>query len=419
MGEKDIGILGGTFNPIHNAHLRVAEYVCSKYNFDKITNRKNTSSYKWDTSSSNNILPMWVADMDFEVLPEIKQSIINRANIGSYGYTFIPEEFYESFRLWWKKHHDTEIEREWMIYSNGVIATISSIVRRITKEDDNVLMLTPIYNTFYNSILNNKRNVVSCDLIYKDGGFAIDFEQLEALLKDEKTSMMIFCNPHNPIGKIWAKEDIKRVSFLAKKYNVKLLCDEVHCDIAKPGVKYNPILSTASELDNIICCLSAAKTFNISGLQTACVIVPNEELRKYINRGLNNDEVAEPNFFSMDAVIAAFKYGDDYVKELNAYIQKNKEYVYDFFKTNLPDIKTIYGEATYLMWIDFSYMTKNTAKFVKDLETNTGLKLCEGIKYGQAGEGFVRMNVATSFANVKDACKRIKMFVSKGDRPYE
>ncbi len=389
----------------------------NKYNFDKTTDRRNTHSYKWDTHLPENTLPMFVADMDFEVLPEIKNALLKRVNIGSFGYTFIPEEYYLAFQSWWEKRHNIHFEREWMIYSSGVIPAISSIVRRITKEGDNVLMLEPIYNTFYNSILNNKRKAVESKIIYKNGAFAIDFEDLELKMSDPHTELMIFCNPHNPIGKIWNKEEINKVANLALKHNVKILSDEIHCDIVKPGCSYNPFLLAAPQSkDILITCISAAKVFNMSGLQCACVVIPNEALRKYIDRGLNNDEVAEPNFFAIDPVIAAFKYGEEYVDELNQYIQNNKEYVYDFFERNYPKATVIKGEATYLMWVDLGEYIQSSDQFVEELVKETGLLLASGRKYGPDGEGFVRINVGTSLSNVKDGMNRIKSYFDRRNK---
>lgn len=394
--------------------MRLRLVKMNKYNFDKLTDRKGTSSYKWDHSKKDNRLPMFVADMDFEVLPEIKEALTKRVNIGSYGYSMIPEEYFSALISWFKRRHNLDIKREWMIYSNGVIPAVSSIVRRITKPGDNVLTLSPVYNTFYSSILNNGRKLVQSKLIENNGVFSIDFIDLEEKLKDEHTELFIFCNPHNPIGKVWSKEDIRQVSELANKYGVVVLSDEIHCDIVKPGVKYNPYLENCLSLDNVIVTVSAAKAFNLSGLQAAACIIPNEDLRKIIDRGLNNDEVAEPNFFSMDATISALNQGDLYIDELNEYIENNKQYVYDFFEKNLKEGKVIKGEATYLLWIDLRAYMSDSKRFVEELDNETGLLLCPGINYGPNGEGFVRMNIATSLDNVKDGCNRLLSFIKKG-----
>ena len=225
---------------------------------------------------------------------------------------------------------------------------------------------------------------------------------------------MIFCNPHNPIGKIWSKEEINKVADLALKYNVKILSDEIHCDIVKPGCRYNPFLLAAPQSkDILITCISAAKVFNVSGFQCSMVVIPNKELREYIDRGLNNDEVAEPNFFAIDPVIAAFTYGEDYVNEMNVYIQKNKEYLYNFFERNLPKAKVVKGEATYLVWVDLRGYISDSDAFTEELLKATGLLVASGRKYGPDGQGFIRINVGTSLENVKDGLDRLKRFLIK------
>lgn len=388
------------------------------YNFDKIANRKNTNSLKWDVKE--NELPMWVADMDFFVAPFIKKAIQNRVEIGAYGYSLIPEEFYESIRGWYVRRHHIEFQREWMIYSSGVVAAISSMVRRLTKIGDNVIVQAPTYNIFYNSILNNQRVVLSNDLIYKNGAFSIDFADLEKKMRLDNTSLMILCNPHNPIGKIWSKEELERIGVLAKKYHVIVISDEIHCDLIDPGFEYVPFASVNDINKEIsITCIAGSKTFNIAGLQSACLIIHNESLRKNVDRGLNNDEVAEPNFFSMDANIAAFKQGDQWVDDLCAYIYRNKQYLNKFVKENLPKLHVIEGHATYLVFIDISNYSKDSVLFCKKLRETTGLYLSDGTEYGGIGNQFVRINLATSFENVQDACERLKQFLNKNYKEFD
>lgn len=381
------------------------------YNFDKLANRKNTYSLKWDVKEDE--LPMWVADMDFLVAPFIKKAIKKRVEIGAYGYSLIPEEFYESIRCWYFRRHQVEFQREWMIYSSGVVAAISSMVRRLTNVGDNVIVQAPTYNIFYNSILNNKRVVLSNDLIYKNGAFAIDFVDLEKKMSLKNTTLMILCNPHNPIGKIWKKEELEKIGELARKHGVLVISDEIHCDLLDPGYEYVPFASINDvNRDISITCVAGSKTFNIAGLQSACLIIPNEDLRKNVNRGLNNDEVAEPNFFSMDANIAAFSQGDKWVDELCAYIYRNKQYFYSFIKAELPKLYVIEGHATYLVFIDISEYSTDAIAFCHDLREKTGLYLSDGTEYGGIGNRFVRINLATSLDNVKDACRRLKNYVS-------
>ncbi|MCH5180317.1 MAG: pyridoxal phosphate-dependent aminotransferase [Erysipelotrichales bacterium] len=380
------------------------------YNFDELANRKNTYSLKWDVKE--NELPMWVADMDFKVAPFIKSAIKRRMDIEAYGYSLIPEDFFASIIGWYKRRHNIEFKREWMIYSSGVVAAISSMVRRLTNVGDNVIVQAPTYNIFYNSIINNKRAVLSNDLKYENGVFAVDFIDLEKKMSDKKTTLMILCNPHNPIGKIWSKDELEKIGKLAKKYNVTVISDEIHCDLTDPGYEYVPFASVNDINKEIsITCIAASKTFNIAGLQSACLIIPNESLRKNVDRGLNNDEVAEPNFFSMEANIAAFTNGDIWVDELKEYIHANKQYFYKFVKENLPNLHAIEDHATYLVFVDISYYSNDSIEFCKSLREKTGLYVSDGEEYGKNSKSFFRINLATSRINVEDGCQRLKKYI--------
>mgnify|MGYP001064446813 FL=1 len=383
-----------------------------QYDFDYTPSRWNTFSLKWDIKP--NELPMWVADMDFETAPEVKEAMIKRAEHGIYGYSIIPEEFFSSIQSWWKKRHHVEWKREWMIYSSGIVAAISSIVRRFIKKGDSVLIQSPVFNIFYNSILNNQGTVLSNDLVYKDGKYSIDFIDLEEKLSLESTKMMILCNPHNPVGKIWSVEELTRIATLCKKYNVLLLSDEIHCEFVRPGLHYNSLgLLDSDLLDNAIILVAASKTFNLAGLQSACVIVPNERIRKIVDRGLNTDEVAEPNAFSMIANIAAFTYGEKWVDALIEYIDQNRKYATEFIHTHLSHLHLVEQEATYLLWIDISYYSSNSVEFVEELRKETGLYVSDGMEYGLNGASFIRVNIATSKKNVEDGMHRLEMFIQK------
>lgn len=380
-----------------------------KHNFDITANRWNTYSLKYDVKE--NELPMWVADMDFLTAKEIIRTLKKRVNIGAFGYSIIPDEFFLSVSKYWKRYHHVKFEKEWMIFTTGVVAAISSMVRSLTNIGDNVVVLSPIYNIFYNSILNNKRKVLSSDLIYEEESFKINWADLEEKLSRNDTSLLIFCNPHNPVGHIWSKEDIVRIGKLAKKYNVKVISDEIHCDICDPGYEYVPFAINKTNKEVSITCISCSKAFNLAGLQSACIIIPNESIRKPADRGFNNDEVAEPNFFAIAANITAFSKCRYYVNELNEYLYNNKQYFKKFIKDNLPHLKCASGPATYLMFVDISYYKLDSVSFVKKLREETGLFVNDGLEYGKNGDNFIRINLATSLDNVKDGCSRLKRFI--------
>lgn len=382
-----------------------------KYNFDNVVDRRNTNSVKWSNSKG---LEMWVADMDFHVLPEVKEALKNKLDIDAYGYSYPTDEYFDSYIEWGKKQHNLNLRREWMIFSLGVVASIDSVLKHLTKSGDEVVMLTPIYNVFYNCIRNNGCKALCCSFIYKDGEYHIDWKKLEEMLSRSTTKVLLLCNPHNPSGTIFTKDELKRMCELAVKNDCLIISDDIHCDITHPEGKYVPTLEAAPELrDHIIAMISPTKAFNLAGLQTSIIVVPNKELRETIQKGIGSDDLGDPNYFACEATIAAFKYGLEYNTELREYVFKNKQYVKDFFKKEIPGLKVVGGDATYLMWVDISAYSSDSDSFVKELKEKTGLHLASGLAYGIEGKTFVRINVATSFANVKDCCNRLKAFINK------
>ena len=385
-----------------------------KIDFNKhIADRRNTHSLKWDVKP--NELPMWVADMDFKTAPEIIDVLHKRVDIGAFGYSIIPDEFFASISDYYQKYHHVLFKKEEMIFTTGVVAAISSMVRSLTNVGDNIVVLSPTYNIFYNSILNNKRVVLPSNLLYENEEFIIDWEDLEEKLSRKNTSMLILCNPHNPIGHIWPKEDLILIGELAAKYNVIVISDEIHCDLCDPGYEYNSFGLNEVNRNISVTCIAASKTFNLAGLQAACIIIPNEDIRKKADRGFNNDEVAESNFFAIDAYITAYSKCRYYVDELNEYLYQNKQYVREFLKERFPNLLVVSGHATYLMWIDISYYGLDSVTFTKRLREQTGLFVNDGLEYGKNGDNFIRINLATSLKNVKEACIRLEQFIKRID----
>ncbi len=378
-----------------------------KYDFNKIINRRNTDSCKWNVLE--NELPMWVADMDFEIAKPIQDAIIFRASHPIYGYSDMQDEWYEAYMNFYKDRHNLEIKKEWLVFSTGVIPSISSSVRKLTNEGDEVAILTPVYNIFYNSIINNNRKVLEVPLKYIAKSYSIDFDALDKALSKENVKLLILCNPQNPIGKIWSTDDLAQIGRLAKKNNVIVLSDEIHGEITSPDKKYIPFLSV-NEINREVgfACVSVTKAFNIAGIHTSAIICPNEEIRKRVDRQLNTDECAEPNTFAQVAAIAALNDSRDWLDQLNEYIENNKRFVYKFIEENIPNIFPIKQDATYLMWVDISKISHDSERFCKFLRENTGLFINAGKHYGDSGEGFIRINVATPLENVKDGMNRLK-----------
>ncbi len=377
-----------------------------KYDFDCVIDRRNTDSLKWNVAEGE--LPMWVADMDFKTAPEILSAIRERAELGAFGYSVLPEAWYTAYGEWWKRRHQFELKRDWLIFCTGVVPAISSVVRKLTTPAEKVLVQTPVYNVFFNSILNNGRQVLENELIYRDGAYEMDFEDLERKLADPQTTLMILCNPHNPVGKIWDRETLARVGALCKKHHVVVLSDEIHCDLTAPGREYIPFASVSEDCrENSVTCIAPTKTFNLAGLQTAAVSVPNPVLRHKVWRALNTDEVAEPNFFAAEAAVAAFTKGGPWLDELCAYLFENKRIAAEILHDSDLGLKVVPSDATYLIWIDCRRLTGDVGEAVRFIRRETGLIVTSGAQYGRCGEGFIRMNVACPRTLLEDGLSRL------------
>lgn len=377
-----------------------------KIQFDNRIDRRNTGSMKWDVPEHE--LPMWVADMDFQTAPQITESIIERAKQGVFGYTVVTEEWYQSYQTWWEVRHHFKIQKDWLIFCTGVVPAISSIIRKVTTVGENVVVMTPVYQIFFNSILNNGRNVLESRLKYDCGEYQIDFSDLEEKLSNPQTTLLLLCNPHNPIGKIWDQKTLKRIGDLCSKYHVLVLSDEIHCDITEPGWEYTPFASVSESCRrNSITCAAPTKTFNLAGIQTAAVIVPDDYLRHKVSRGLNTDEAAEPNVFAAIAPIAAFNCGGEWLDSLRIYLWENRTYAEEYLKKEIKGISPVSSRATYLLWLDCRNMIGNSTEFCCFIRSHSGLYLSDGNEY-RNGEGFLRMNLACPRQQVEDGLNRLK-----------
>ncbi|APX71786.1 pyridoxal phosphate-dependent aminotransferase [Companilactobacillus allii] len=378
----------------------------SKYDFDTTIDRRKTDSVKWDIAS--NELPMWVADMDFKTAPVIVDAIEKKAQDAIFGYEEPHDDYFRAVADWYESEHGSRPDTDWMMFVTGVVPAISSAVRKVTSVGDNVLIQAPVYNIFYNSIVNNGRHILSNDLVYKDFDYEIDFKDLEAKLKEPLTTMMILCNPHNPVGKVWSKSDLVKIARLCNKYHVFLLSDEIHGDLTF-GAEYTPMFSLDENLiQNLIVCVSPSKTFNVAAMHAATIIVPNENLRMQVNRGINTDELAEPNSFAIPVTIAAYEHGHDWLKELKEKLVDNKNIVADFLQSELPEVKLIPSQATYLLWIDTSKVSTDSKELAAFIRKETGLYLSAGNVYGGNGDDFLRLNIACPKKLLNDGLNRLK-----------
>ncbi len=372
----------------------------TKYDFESAIDRKGTNSLKWDLFDDD--VPMWVADMDFKVAPAIENAILKRANHPVYGYTIVPDELFQAYIGWWDRRYGFKMSREDMLYSIGVMPSISSMIRCLTDVGDNILIQTPVYHVFFYVIEENNRNVLENPLIYDNGEYKIDFDDLDEKLSESK--LMILCNPHNPIGKIWSKSDLARIGELCKKHDVILISDEIHCDLTNPGVKYNPFESS----DNVITCLSPSKSFNIAGFQSSIVHTKNAELLEKIKNQMHVDNSDSCNVFATAAVIAAYDESEEWLEELKDVLYENKQIVKDYLACELPVIKLVECDATYLLWLDCSALNVPSKVLSGFLRSNQGLFLSAGIDFGLNGDSFLRMNIACPQEILMEGLARLK-----------
>ena len=385
----------------------------NKYNFDLIADRKNTDSIKYQ---EENILPMWVADMDFKVLPEIVEAIKEKANNGCSGYVDILNGYYESYQSWIYDRYDINLPLEYFIYSTGVVATIDSIFKHLCKKGDKVMLFTPIYHTFFHCIEHNNLTLEEFQLDYNERyhQYHLDFDKLESSLKDNNIKILLLCNPHNPTGHIYSLQELENIVTLCNKYHVLLISDEIHGDITSPIYLYNPIFKLDHKLlDNVIVLTAPTKAFNLASLHTSVAIIKDEKLRELVQEGLYQDDVGEPNYFSCVATIAAYKYGKRWNLEMRQYIENNKDYCSSYLLKELPHLHIVEGNATYLIWVDISYYSHDSKDFSLRLKKETGLMVSSGDAFHGNGNNFIRINLATSLHNVKDALNRLKVFLKK------
>ena len=378
-----------------------------KFDFDKINDRRDSGSLKWNVK--NNELPMWVADMDFETAPIIKETIINRAKTGIFGYSEPDENWFNAYISFYERRHNFKIEKDWLLFSSGVVPTISSSVRKLTKENDGVILTPPVYNIFYNSIINNKRKVIEVPLLNKNNDYFFDFENLEKAFAIKSNTLFILCNPHNPVGRIWKIDELRKIGQLAKKYNVIVLSDEIHGELTRPNTSYVPFLSINNVNKDVgFAAISVTKSFNLAGIQTSAIIVPKKSLRDKINRQINTDEIAEGNVFSYLAATVALNKGEDWLDELRSYLFINKDYACDYINKNIPSLVAIKSDATYLLWIDASKLKIDSDILVNFLRKETGLILSSGKAYGKGGNGYLRLNLACPKSILNDGLSRLK-----------
>lgn len=384
-----------------------------RYNFDEVIPRRGSNSIKWDSDKCPEMLPMWVADMDFRLAPKIKEAVARRLEQGVFGYARVPDAFYDAVIHWFERRHQVQIQREWILYTIGVVPALSAIVTALTQPGDGVLIQPPVYNCFFSCVEGNNRRLVTNPLHYENGDYSIDWEDLEKKASDPSVKLMILCNPHNPAGRVWTREELLRIGEICKRYHVYVLSDEIHCELTAPGYTYTPFASLSDDLRmHSVFCASPSKAFNLAGFQVANIFVPNAEIRKKIEAILQGLDMESLNCFAVEAFIAAYNESEDWLDEVNVYIHENYLFMKDFVESQMPDLHLVPLEGTYLAWLDCKVLNLTSQEMYEELKNEYHLWLNAGTMYGVEGEGFVRWNLACPRSILKEGLQRFLKYYS-------
>lgn len=382
-----------------------------QYNFDEIIIRENTNCIKHDLREKifgiKEVQPLWVADMDFASPPFITEAIIERAKHPVYGYTFRSSSFYEAVTGWMKRRFEWEIDPNEISFSPGIVPAINLCIQNFSSPDDGILIQSPVYPHFFNAIENNGRKIINNQLIEKDNKYYIDFNDFEQ--KAAEAKIFIFCHPHNPVGRVWTEDELKRIVQICSKNNVLIISDEIHHDLVFDGQKHIPLIALNSRAADItICCVSPSKTFNVAGLSCSALIIPNKDLKQKYENALEACHNGMGNIFGFVALEAAYNYGDEWLDQLLIYLQGNLRFLEEFIRENLPAIRITVPEATYLAWLDFRNINISKEKLHDFLIRKAGIGLNEGKTFGPGGEGFQRLNFALPRIKLEEAMERLK-----------
>ncbi len=382
-----------------------------KYDFDKTIDRRATNSYKWD-SAPEGVLPMWVADMDFRTAPAIIDALQKRVAHGIFGYTRVPDAYYDAVTSWFSRRHGWDIDREWIIYTSGVVPAISAVIKAMTVPGDKVIVQTPVYNCFFSSIRNNGCEIVSNPLRRTADTYEMDFDALERCAADPRAKVMLLCNPHNPAGRVWTPDELTRLGNICLRNGVTVVADEIHCELVYQGFKYTPFASLSDAfLHRSVTCVSPSKAFNIAGLQIANIVAFDNDLRSRIDKAININEVCDVNPFGVAATIAAYNEGEEWLNQLVDYLHGNYEAMAEFCRRELPEFPITRLEGTYLVWMDCSSLGMPSDALEHALLDDARLWLNAGTMYGAEGEGYMRWNIACPRSVMLDGLNRFLNFV--------
>ena len=381
-----------------------------KYDFDELVVRRGTGCVKWDESPDDEIIPLWVADMDFKAAPAIQDAIRKRAEHGVFGYTVVEDDYYDAVISWFQRRHDWTIHREEILYTTGVVPAMSVAIKALTMPGEKVLILSPDYNCFFSSVRNNGCEVLETALLRVGDSFEVDWEDFETKCADEKTTVFLLCNPHNPCGRVWTAKELELMNDICLRHGVKVVSDEIHCELVMPGYRFQPFAAVSEACrENSVILNSPSKSFNIAGLQAANIICSQPSWRRRLDRAININEVCDLNPFGPVALKAAYNESEDWIDELNQYLWGNYQALCEFVEANIPQWKVCKLEGTYLPWIDISAMNTTAQDLCDKLLDEAKVWLNPGTMYGpQSGEGYIRINIATQRSRLIEALNRIK-----------
>lgn len=387
------------------------------YNFDEKKERLGTGSVKWDFCKESigydDVIPLWVADMDFEAPEEIKREMAKRVEHGIFGYSEKSGEFYKALINWYKEQQGIEIKKQWISFAPNLVFALGLIIRNFTKDNEKTLIQPPVYHQFKNTILNNDRKAIENPLVLLNNHYEINFNDLEEKIKNNNIKLFIFCNPHNPVGRVWTHEEIEKIIDICKRYNVILISDEIHGDLVFKDYKYISLLNYAKEFgSNIIVLNSVSKTFNLGGLHLGNVIIPNSKLKEKYDEALSKSGMAKPNIFGMVASEAGYKYGAPWLNEAINYIEDNVNYCKYFIEKEIPQLKVVNSQATYLVWIDCRKLNMTDEELSKFIGEKARLGVDDGPIFGTGGSGFIRVNLACPRVLVEESMDRLKLAVN-------
>ena len=363
------------------------------FDFDTPVDRRGSGSLKWDVPEGE--LPMWVADMDFKTAPAVRDALAGRLAHGVFGYSVVPDEWYSAYCDWWRERHGVTFDPAWLTFATGVVPALSSIVRKLTTVGENVLIMTPVYNIFFNSIVNNGRHVLESPLRYEGGVYDIDFADLERKLADPETSMLILCNPHNPAGRVFTLEELSTLAAICLQHHVLIVADEIHHDFVRPGFQHTTLASLSSDIaQHTITCTAPSKTFNLAGLQCSNIFIENPVLRQKFRRTIDRAGYSQPNALGLFAAQAAYENGLPWLNELRAYLEQNYARTKAFLAREMPRVRLIEPEGTYLLWLDFRAYGLSAHELDDIIVHKARLWLDSGHIFGADGDGFERLNIA-------------------------